>query len=99
MAPADWIGIASGLALAAVALAVALPGLRGGRLRHEPTCRLECPLIGIAVDCRVDQDMRTGQWGRVHACSAFSGMGEVVCRQDCARLMNLGLLQPQTQHA
>jgi hypothetical protein len=86
----DWLVVLSGLALAAVIAVLAWLGLRGGALRHEQACRFVCPVFGAGVDCRIVQDVRTGQWKQVEACSAFRDLSQVLCDQDCAKAMNLG---------
>jgi len=65
-------------------------GLQGGELQHEQRLRFVCPQFDQPVDCRIVQDVRTGQWRRVVACSAFTDPTEVVCERECARIMNLG---------
>jgi hypothetical protein len=95
MTPGDWVGVASGAALAAGVSAAAWTGLRGGGVRRAQRCRIMCPMFHQGVDCRIVQDIRTGQWKRVEACSAFVDPEAVSCDQECARLMNLGVFQPQ----
>lgn len=84
-----WI-VLSGLAL--VALAVAWIALRGGGLCREHSVRFVCPHLGSTVDCRILQDIRTGQWRQVRTCSAFTNPEEIVCDRKCHRIANLGFL-------
>ena len=65
-------------------------GLKGGDLRHEHRLRFVCPELHLPVDCRIVQDVRTGQWKRIEACSAFPEPTNVNCARECTRLMNLG---------
>jgi hypothetical protein len=95
MTPEHWVGILGGLALAAVVAALARVGLTGSGLSREQSCRFVCPWLARTVDCRIVQDMRTGQWKQVTACSAFTRPDAVLCEQDCARMMNMGFRLPQ----
>ena len=91
MTPSDWmtmLGIA--LMVGAVVTAVVL-WLADGRLRREHTCSLMCPYLHTDVECRIVQDIRTGQWKALIACSAFAVPEHVSCDRECARLANLGL--------
>ena len=81
------------LALTAVVGVLAWIGLRGGELRREAALRLVCPVSRQPVDCAIVQNVRTGQWTGVQACSAFPD-GHLACAQDCARVMNLGFQLP-----
>lgn len=96
--PTEW-GLVAGVALAAALAALALIGLWGGRLRREQSCRFVCPRYERIVECRIVQDIRTGQWKQVQACSAFADPLGVACEQECARLMNLGFRLPATGQA
>jgi hypothetical protein len=96
MMTADWMTLVLGLGLALAVAALAWIGLRGGGLRVEQGCSFVCPRYGSAVECRIVQDVRTGQWKGVTACSAFP-LGQVLCEEDCARLMNLGARLPQAR--
>ncbi len=93
MTPMYWFGL---LAFAAYLALVAWVAMRGGNLTRVQGCRLECPLLQAAVEARIVQDVRTGQWRNVERCSAFES-GKPSCRQDCLRLMNLGLRAPLGQ--
>jgi hypothetical protein len=99
MMPAEWIGLASGLALAAIAGVLAWLGLRGGGLLREQRCEVACPVLHTQVECRIPQSIRTGRWGRVRTCTAFADPVKVTCEQECVRLMNLGLSQPRVHSA
>ncbi len=90
----EWMGLLFGLALAAVVALAAWVGLRRDRPLREQSLRFFCPLLRKAVDCRIVQDMRTGQWKRVEACSAFADAPAVRCEKECAKLMNLGFPLP-----
>ncbi|HET7293429.1 MAG TPA: hypothetical protein VFM88_13470 [Vicinamibacteria bacterium] len=85
-----WIGLASGLAL--VALALAWIAFQGGKLWGERSVRFTCPHLGSVVDCRIVQDVRTGQWKELVACSAFADPDRNTCDRECVRLANLGRL-------
>lgn len=86
-------------ALAVVVGALAWIGLSGRwPLRRAQACHFACPLSREPVDCEIVQDIRTGQYKAVRACSAFPD-GQVRCALDCARLMNLGFRLPPAAHA
>jgi hypothetical protein len=84
-----WIGFIAGLALL---LVLAWLGLRGGKAAREQSVRFVCPHLKSVVDCRIVQDLRTGQWKRLNACSAFADQEDNTCDRECLRLANLGLL-------
>jgi len=84
-----WIGFMAGLALL---LVLAWLGLRGGKAAREQSVRFACPHLKTVVDCRIVQDLRTGQWKRLNACSAFADPEDNTCDCECMRLANLGLL-------
>jgi hypothetical protein len=86
-----WIGLAI-LGLAAMAAAWIV--LKSGRLRYQHSVRLICPNLGRSVECRILQDVRTGQWKQVVTCSAFADPYALDCDRKCARVANLGFLQP-----
>jgi hypothetical protein len=87
----DWLTVlAASLIAGAVATAVA-QWLLDGRLRRAQECGLVCPRLHKSVVCRVVQDVRTGQWKALEACSVFKGPGGVRCDCECARLVNLGI--------
>ncbi len=85
-----WIGLVSSLAL--VALALAWIAFQGGKLLRERSVRFACPHLGSTVDCRMVQDVRTGQWKELVTCSAFSDPERNSCDRECVRLANLGQL-------
>lgn len=87
MTPSEGTALLAGSALAAAAGT----SLLGGGLRREQRFGFLCPHLGKSVDCRVAQDVRTGQWKAVRACSAFDDPEQVLCDLECARLANLGL--------
>jgi hypothetical protein len=90
MTPSDWLTVLGvSLVTAAVVTGVSL-WLLDGRLRREQSCSLQCPHLGTNVECRVLQDIRTGQWKAVNACSAFTVPEQIQCDVECARLVNLG---------
>jgi hypothetical protein len=91
---ADWLVVLSGLALLVAVATLAWLGLRGGSLRRTQAVDVLCPRFGMAVECRIVQDVRTGQWKKVEACSAFRDPSQVVCDEDCAKAMNLGFRLP-----
>ena len=90
--PPYWIGFLSGLALL---LVLAWLGLRGGKAAREQSVRSVCPHLKNVVDCRIVQDLRTGQWKALTACSAFADPEDNTCDLECLRLANLGLLTPE----
>ena len=96
MTSQDWMMAGAGAASAAALLALARVGLKGGALDHVQTCCFVCPRFDEVVACAIRQNVRTGQWNDVEACSAFTQPDKVLCGQDCRRLMNLGLLRPRT---
>lgn len=87
----QWLGLASGLLLAGVVLALAFYGMRGGRLLCSQVRRFVCPISGKVVDCAIVRDVRTGQFKQVESCTAFPDPGDVRCQEDCTTMMNLGL--------
>jgi hypothetical protein len=91
--PVEWVGIVSGLLLIGVVLMLARVGLHGGALRREQQGLLVCPQSNEVAACRIEQDIRTGQWKQVHSCSGLA-FGEDLCHQECTQLMNLGLRLP-----
>jgi hypothetical protein len=98
MVAMEWM-----LTVFAIAFAVAVGMLvwafqRGGGLWREQACGLVCPRSSRAVECRIVQDIRTGQWKSVEACSALAP-GAPWCEEECRRLMNLGLQRPQSARA
>ena len=90
----QWLEVLAGLALVAVVAGLAWLGLRGGGLQRTQECRLVCPRYGMDVECRIVQDIRTGQWKKVEECTAFRDPTRVLCDEDCARVMNLGFRLP-----
>lgn len=97
MTGGSWIGFLSGVALAAFVAVIARFAFRGGGLWRQTACRFACPLRGDAVNCRIFQNIRTGQWMSVQACSAFPELpGAVPCGEECRKLANVGLLVPLT---
>jgi hypothetical protein len=94
--PEHVAGLLSGAALAAIGAMLARAGLKGGGLRRSQHCALVCPRLERPVECRVVQDLRTGQWKGVSSCSAFEDPRRVLCELDCVKQMNLGLLVPRT---
>lgn len=92
-----WVGTVAGLVL--VVLALTWIAFRGGKLRREQSVRFVCPHLAILVDCRIVQDIRTGQWKQVLACSAFADPKELGCDRECARVANLGFRQPHVSRA
>jgi hypothetical protein len=88
-----WYWIGPGLAL--VVLVLAWLGLRGGKAAREQSVRLVCPHLKSVVDCRIVQDIRTGQWKQLNFCSAFADPEDNTCDLECLRRANLGLLTPQ----
>lgn len=61
---------------------------RIGPLLQEQRVRFVCPEKGEPVDCLLVQDIRTGQWKGLRACTALEGGAG--CEVDCAKLLNLG---------
>ena len=91
MTPSDWLSVlGASLIVAAVTTGVAL-WLMDGRLRREQSCSLLCPHLHKSVECRIVQDVRTGQWKALKACSVFAPPEQLLCDCECARLVNLGL--------
>lgn len=91
--PVEWVGVLSGLLLIGVVLLLARVGLHGGALRREQHGLLVCPQSTEVVACRIEQDIRTGQWKEVHSCSGVA-FAEDLCHQECTQLLNLGLRLP-----
>lgn len=90
----DWIlvvGVAAVLAQLALMVAV----LRGGTLRRELRFGFVCPLLGQPAECRVVQNVRTGQWQSLTRCSLLPEGEGASCGVECARLANLGLAAPR----
>jgi hypothetical protein len=90
----DWIlviGVAAILAQLALMVAV----LRGGKLRREQRFGFVCPLLGRPAECRVVQNIRTGQWQELTRCSLLPDPERVECGVECARLANLGMALPR----
>ncbi|HJS57100.1 MAG TPA: hypothetical protein VKA01_03270 [Vicinamibacteria bacterium] len=96
MTPEYWIVV---LGVVAVAAALTWIVLMGGRLRCQRGVRLICPNLGRPVECRILQDIRTGQWRQVLSCSAFEDPDALDCDRKCARVANLGFLQPHVGRA
>lgn len=69
--------------------------ITGGHLRRELAFRITCPQDGRPAECRVVQDVRTGQWKQVIHCSLVD-LDERDCGVECARLANLGLTATPT---
>jgi hypothetical protein len=90
MTPDQWLGLGSGLLLTTGVVGLAREGLRGGRLWRAQRRRFVCPLSGRQVDCTLVRDVRTGQFKRVEACTAFDDPSDVSCDAECGALMNLG---------
>jgi hypothetical protein len=90
-----WIGFGVALAL----LALAWLGFRGGKAAREQGVRFVCPHLKSVVDCRIVQDLRTGQWKQLNACSAFADPEDNTCDRECVRLANLGLLDARLRRA
>jgi hypothetical protein len=67
--------------------------ITGGWLRKELSFQVACPRDGRAAECRVVQDVRTGQWKQVVACS-LADLEHEPCGLECARLANLGFAMP-----
>jgi hypothetical protein len=86
----EWVGLAGGMAILVLWGGLAWLGLRGGKARCVHTSRFVCPALGVAVDCRMEQDLRTGQWKHVESCSAFADPSQITCDLECARTLNLG---------
>ena len=91
MAVSWWIILAT--AQVVLVLGLAGLGLRGERLERSQACLLSCPRDGRILSCQIRQDIRTGQYRAVEACSAFDPGGGVPCDQACARRMNLGFVR------
>src|SRR5574342_512300 len=94
--PSDlWMGVLLALTIVMVLAALVQFGFLALRLRRPQDRSFVCPLLHQAVDCRAIQDIRTGQWKTVVACSAFPGRGgDVPCHEDCLKVMNLGYALP-----
>ena len=89
MSVAAWMVLLP-LALLAVLFVAARFGPFGRRFRHAQEVCLVCPTLGETVDCRMDQEVYTGQWQSVTACSAHPGQSDPPCDKDCVKRMNLG---------
>lgn len=96
MTPEEWSGLGAGVAMALAAGTVAWFAGRGGAVRRTREYCFECPRFREEVECRVLQDIRTGQWKDVKSCSAFGVPEALLCERECANLANLGLLRVRT---
>jgi hypothetical protein len=96
MTPDEWNGLGAGVALALAAGTVTWFATKGGELRRSREYSFECPRFDEEVECRVLQDIRTGQWKDVKSCSAFVVPDRLLCARECANLANLGLLRVRT---
>ena len=86
MTAADWVGLVAASYVGAVIGLVR----RGGRLQRAQDSRIVCPRLHVPVACRIVQDVRLGRWTSVESCSVFGDSGELLCDQECVRLLNLG---------
>ncbi len=98
MSPEEWTRLLAGLALGAGVGGAAAVALRGGALERVQECRFVCPRFRETVTCRILQNIRTGQWKDVEACSAFTDPEKLLCERECTRLLNLGFRLPP-QHS
>lgn len=89
MSATAWMVLLSLALVIAVAVAARL-GPFGARFGHDQACSVVCPTLRQTVDCRMAQEVYTGQWQTVKACSAFPGWSDLPCDKGCARMMNLG---------
>ena len=96
MTPDEWAGLGAGVTLALAIGTLARLALKGGALERPREYSFECPRFHEDVQCRVLQDIRTGQWQEVVSCSAFVEPDKILCERECARLSNLGLLRART---
>jgi hypothetical protein len=78
------------LTLVLVIAAAARFGPFGRRFRRAQAVRLVCPTRCEDVDCRIEQEVYTGQWQAVTSCSAHPGQGDPPCDKDCMKATNLG---------
>lgn len=85
-----WMVLLPFALLVAIVLAARL-GPFGARFGHTQACSFVCPVLGQDVDCRAVQEVYTGQWQRVAACSVYPGRDALPCGQDCVKTLNLGL--------
>jgi len=86
-----WIGVLLPLAVLAVIAVAAYFAPYGRSFRLEQDQRVVCPSLGKECDCRLEQEVHSGRWARVLACSAYPDRSDLPCDQACARLMNLGV--------
>jgi hypothetical protein len=87
----DWAALTSGVAVVVWVAAVVRSTLRGAHLHQAQRWRFVCPDLHEPVEVRLVQDVRTGQWTGVTACSALD---PITCGQQCVRLLNLGFTLP-----
>jgi hypothetical protein len=87
MTSAEWLGLKVGVAAAVGVATLVRMGFRGGQLRQTQRWSFTCPELQEHVEGRLVQDVRTGQYTGVRACSA---MDQITCGQECVRRLNLG---------
>lgn len=91
----DWTGILAALSVMAVVFGVAWRfAFHGGEARRTSLLTLPCPERHAAADVLAVQDVRTGQWKGITACSLLAEPKVVDCGGRCAGQANLGTVRP-----
>jgi hypothetical protein len=88
------MGVLLVLAVVAVLAIAARFAPFGHPFRHAQDLRVHCPTLGRQCDCRIEQEVYTGRFERVLACSAYPDRTDLPCDQGCLKRMNLGMAMP-----
>lgn len=62
----------------------------GGWLCREVAARFLCPRVGRDAECRVIQDVTSGEWRHVLACTLLDAT-QPTCDEECARRANVAI--------
>jgi hypothetical protein len=90
-----WMAALLSLAVVAVIVLAFRFAPFGRPFRHAQDVHVMCPRLQRLCDCRVEQEVYSGRWERVLACSAFPDH-DLPCDQSCVQRLNLGLHVPPT---
>ena len=85
-----WWGVLLALAVIAVVAVAARFAPFGRAFRQAQDVHVLCPTLRQQCDCRIEQEVYSGRWERVLACSAFPDRA-LSCDQACVKTLNLGL--------